>query len=208
MSAANRVATSDYSHAFHTASAAATDDIVLYGNALQPLPTAAAPVALTYTSYGFWRHKDVASDQTTQTYFLYGAPTGAASMPKSGTASYQGVATATLMTGGPAQPTLSAVNGTATLTADFAAGTLATTLNLGGTYQGVGTITGDQFSGTFTNSSPMFTSGAFNGGFFGPSASEFGYTFRLQYFNPDPYAGASPAPINTWYSGVVVGKKN
>lgn len=210
LSATNRVATTDYTHAFHSATGAATDDVVLYGNALVPAPSATAPVQLTYSSYGFWKHKDVAANLTTQTYFLYGEPTGTSEMPKSGSASYQATATGVVMASGSSNPTLRTFNGTAVLTADFAANTVATTLSLGsdGTYQGAGTISVNQFSGSFTAPYSLFSSGAFTGGFFGPAASEAGYTFKLLYFNPDPYAGASVADSRIWYSGVVVGKKN
>lgn len=210
LSAANKVATTDYSHAFHTTAGTATDDVILYGNALTPAPAAAAPVALTYASYGLWKHSDTVTNLTTQTFFLYGAPTGTISMPKTGSASYQATASGIVMASGPALPAIRTFVGTASLSADFSASTVLTTLNLGidGTYQGTGSITADQFSGPLTAAYQNFSSGSFTGGFFGPNAAEAGYAFKLIFLNPDPYAGASPAPANIWFSGVAVGKKN
>lgn len=213
LTAANRIAATGYAHTFRATTATTGDDVTLYGNAVNPAPAAAAPVALTYASYGFWKHSDSASGLTTQTYFLYGAPTTSDSQPRTGSATYQGLATGHLLSSGPATPATRAIGGTAGLSADFGAGTVTTTLSLGsdGTYQGSGRIAADQFSGTFTATTApyaSFDSGSFFGGFFGPAASEFGYTFMLRYLNPDPYAGASPAPQNIWLSGVVVGRKN
>jgi hypothetical protein len=106
------------------------------------------------------------------------------------------------------------VGGTASFNVDFGAGTINTDLalttsnNVLGTFNGSGTISGNQFSGSFTTSNVQnFVGGAFNGGFYGPAAQEMGYAFTIKEHNPDPFAGASPAPTDTLISGVVVGKK-
>jgi C-lobe and N-lobe beta barrels of Tf-binding protein B len=210
LTSADRVATSDYAHAFSKTSGSVSDQVILYGNAFAPAPAVSPPVALTYSSYGFWRHTDTAANLTTYMSFLYGEPTGSANMPRTGTASFQGTATGLVMEGGPTLPDQYSFAGTATLAADFAANTISTTLNLGGlgTYSGNGTISADQFNGPLTSSYTNFTNGQFAGGFFGPNAAEAGYTFFLRYFNPDPYAGASVSWSNRYFSGVVAAKKN
>lgn len=210
LGAVNRIAATGYAHAFRAISGSITDDVTLYGNALAQTPAVPAPIALSYTSFGLWKRSDSASGTTTQTFFLYGTPTGSAAMPRSGSASYQATASGFVMTGGPASPTYNEFTGTATLSANFATSSISTTLDLGprGTFQGLGSISADQFAGTFTAPYANYSSGAFAGGFFGPNAAEVGYTFSLLFFNPDPFAGASPQPQKTWFSGVVVGKKN
>ena len=210
LTSADRVATSDYAHVFSKTSGSVSDQVTLYGNALAPAPAVSAPVALTYSSYGFWRHTDTAANLTTYTSFLYGEPTGSANMPRTGTASYQGVATGLVMEGAITLPDKFSFAGTATLAADFGANTISTVLNLGGlgTYSGSGAIVADQFSGPLTSSNTNFTTGQFAGGFFGPNAAEAGYTFFLRYFNPDPYAGASVTWSSRYFSGVVAAKKN
>lgn len=210
LTSADRVATAEYAHGFSRTSGTVTDEVALFGNALTPAPAASAPLTLTYSSFGFWRHSDTAANLTTQTFFLYGEPTGAANMPRTGSATYQGTATGLVMTGGPGFPDRSSFAGTATLAADFAANTLSTSLNLGshGTYSGNATIAADQFNGPLTATYANFVTGQFTGGFFGPNAAEAGYTFYFRYFNPDPYAGASIGWMNRYFSGVVAAKKD
>ncbi len=210
LGAGNRIAATGYAHAFRATSGTVTDDVTLYGNALTQAPSVPAPIALSHTSFGLWKRSDSASGTTTQTFFVYGTPTGTAAMPRSGSATYQATASGLVMTGVAVPPTYSEFTGTATLSANFSANSISTTLDLGsrGTFQGLGSISADQFSGTFNAPYPNYSSGAFAGGFFGPNAAEVGYTFSLLFFNPDPFAGASPQPQKIWFSGVVVGKKN
>lgn len=210
VTSADRVAASGFTHAFHKAAGSVTDDLTLYGNALSPTPGVTAPVALSYTSFGFWKHIDSSANLTTQTFFLYGEQTAAADMPRSGTASYQATASGLVMNGPPAMPTNHAFTGSASISADFSANTIATVLDLGGSgsYQGSGVISSNQFSGSLSAPYLNFVGGNFMGGFFGPQAAEVGYTFWFRYHNPDPYAGASVGSSDIYYSGVVAGRKN
>ena len=149
-------------------------------------------VALNYTLVGTWGTN---LNTATPTYRIGigGIPTLASDMPKTGSASY------TVGAGGSANNngtnyTLSP-NSTAAFSANFAAGTVGTVLNLSGVtnptaapvsfgaFNGTGTIssTGPGFNGTFTgtafNSSAI--NGVFSGAFFGPQALEMGYAYAL-----------------------------
>jgi len=207
--ATNAVATTDYRKVYGVTQGAVSDAIALYGN-VQANNTATAPVELSYTSYGLWIHTDNLVSQTTNTYFLYGQPTGAANMPTSGTATYQMTVAARALETVAVPSQISTLSGTATLSANFGTGTVDTNLSFTGrtfTYSGTGPITGDQFSGTFSSADPTFVRGGFNGGFFGPGAKEAGYTFQMIRYNPDPYAGAAVSAVNTYITGVAVGPK-
>jgi hypothetical protein len=154
-------------------------------------------VALSYTFLGEWTHTE---NGVGQTYVaVAGVPTVAGDMPKSGTANYQ------TSIDGSAQRCSNcttkyglAPNSTATFSANFGAGTVATTLNLVGTagnqvpfafgsYSGTGTnsSSGPRFSGRLTSdpSNPNSATGAFSGAFFGPQAKEMGYAWYLTGLN-------------------------
>lgn len=192
------------------------DELKLYNNVRSGASQASAPVQLSYLSYGIWTHKDFSSrDQYYTTYLLFGYPTADSSMPKTGTASYKTAVTGNLQyltfAGGEKE-----LGGTATFTADFASAKVDTDLTLNfvstgatlATFNGAGTIAGNQFSGIFTSPDPHLRDGAFAGGFFGPAATEMGYTFGIHYGVADPFAGATVAPLESWITGVVVGTKN
>ena len=165
-------------------------------------------LALTYVSYGAWQ--SISESLTTvgfsQRYFVYGIRQ-AANQPSTGSASY-----ATQVDGfWTTSSGLYALDGTSTLSANFANLTVSTDLSLTGTniqsaaskslgtFKGTGTIAslGGAFGGTFvhqgTDADGNVYSGAFNGAFFGPTGSEVGYTFRL--------TGSNGAAV-----GAVVGK--
>jgi hypothetical protein len=183
-------------------------------------------VDLTYTRVGAglkFTNFGTPSSITDIIVGVFGVPTISSDMPKTGSATYSKVqvngSTTIYTTGIPApvqgglQYSLSTSTGT--FSADFAAGTIQTTLNLipttpsgfpatitlptigSSTATGTGSIaTGtSNFTGTF-GSSLAYTNGAFSGGFFGPQAAEFGYSFV--------FAGNAPG---TGAYGTVVGAK-
>ena len=164
-------------------------------------------VALSYVAIADWEHMQNAIQSE---YFgVYGVPTVASDMPKSGTATYQTSINGGVFPGNVSPYSLQSQS-TATFSANFANGTVATTLNLVGTasfspsnlnlgsFSGTGTIDagGPGFSGTLASaaSNPYTGSGAFSGAFFGPQATEMGYAWYL--------SGG-----NFTAQGTVVGKK-
>ena len=196
--------------------ATVTDQLKVYGNARAGGPQVGAPFQLTYLSFAVWTHGDLVTGDSRKSHILFGYPTATSSMPTTGSASYQTMVNATMFEGGPGYPNNNSdVDGTATFTATFATGAINTELSLArqggqslGVYTGTGTInSGNQFIGTFTSTNPYFSDGNFQGGFFGPSAVEMGYNFEIFNFNPDPYAGASVLPQNTYITGSVIGRK-
>jgi hypothetical protein len=192
-----------------------TNQLDLFSNVRPGASQADAPVALTYLSFAKWTSADSASGDDRITYLLFGFPTDSSEMPRTGTASYNTAVTGTSLTGCFAcvgEP----FGGSATFTADFGAGSVSTALDLTdssgtiGSFQGTGSISGDQFAGnftgTFTQNGTALQDGSFDGGFFGPAAAEMGYTFALHRHVLDPFAGASIEP-DSWFLGVVVGTK-
>lgn len=169
-------------------------------------------LALSYVSYGIrilWSTNSPLEDRE---HFLFGVYTPTSDLPVSGTASYSGIADGAF-TDGAARYTIS---GTSTLSADFAANTVAASLSLTGTaeiggatpftpvtYSGTGTIARngsgiDQYHGTLTSSGNPDYNGAFRGGFFGPAANEFGFLFTFgrgtkSASNPSGGAGVGAA---------------
>ncbi|KPL67888.1 hypothetical protein SZ64_07010 [Erythrobacter sp. SG61-1L] len=201
-----------YEHRFQVSGTSTLDSLRLYGNAIFPAPNGEAPVELSYTSYARWSHTDLALDRTRITYAVFGLVTPEADVPKIGTSTYTGAVLGDIYEFGYVKARTFGMTGEATLSADFAAGTVATLLSLpgrGATFTGEGTINAAEFGGSFVSSSRRnFATGNFEGAFFGPAANEFGYSFFISEINPDPYSGASVAPMFTWYSGVVVGKED
>lgn len=221
--AADRTSSTGFTDVYKKQAGTVTDQLTLFGNVRTGGPQTNAPVALTYLSYGLWAHADTpagqpANQQTSQvqkTYLLFGFPSTSANMPRTGVASYQTAVTGNVIEVGLGALPEDNVSGTATFDVDFGSGAVKTDLILAratsqaplGTFNGTGTLTSDQFAGSFTSSARYFTSGSFNGGFFGPTAQEMGYAFQILKHNPDPFAGASPLPSDTAISGVVVGTK-
>lgn len=148
-------------------------------------------VALSYTLVGTWGTNLTTSP--TYRIGIGGIPTLVTDVPKTGSANY------TVGVGGNANNGgtnyVLSPNSTATFSANFGAGTVATTLNLSGVagssttpvsfgaFTGTGMISsttpgfGGTFSGTAFNAST--TSGVFSGAFFGPQAIEMGYAYSL-----------------------------
>ena len=190
---------------YNQASGNRTDQLVLFN------PGASNPkMALSYVSYGIWQQvtDNGATLGVAQQYLLYGIRQ-AADAPSTGSASYT-----TLVDGLWANPDgVYSLGGTSSFTADFAAKTVATTLDLIGKhvsteaekslgrFSGSGTIAalGGGFAGSFshqgTDADGNVYSGGFDGAFFGPQGQEMGYTFSL--------TGAGGAAV-----GAVVGKSN
>ena len=170
----------------------------------------AGQITLNYLSMGRWSRIENDTGRHNDSYFLFGFPTVAADVPTNGTATYRTMVTADyidLWTS-----TQGTLDGTASFSVDFRNATVATTLALlNHTYSGTGAFTfNSQFAGNFTSPDDVnFTGGEFNGGFYGPRAKEMGYTFWLESFPADPYAGASLREIHHYrVIGAVVGTKN
>jgi hypothetical protein len=117
---------------------------------------------------------------------VFGVQTKASDVPTTGTATYTGVAGGAAILANGASASLD--GSTASLTADFSTGSIATVLALmmtpiGGTIAPLDVLSGTGslgavkpgFSGILTGSGTV--SGNFSGAFFGPKAAEFGYDF-------------------------------
>lgn len=159
---------------------------------------------LTYTSYGSYTVDSSlrgGNERLIDTFFYFGIPTAPDSLPRSGSASYQGIAAGKLYDFQAEYD----LYGTATLVADFASGNIETEMWLKGytpgreidlgVFDGLAKITTGQnaFRGGWIASSAGFE-GSILGAFFGPEAEEFGYTFGIH--KPD---------LSAIGGGVVVG---
>ena len=170
-------------------------------------------LALTYVSYANWSN-EIRGTQTTRQlarYAVFGVPTTTATMPRTGTATYAGVADGTAIVGGQAY---SLLGSTGTVSADFATGVVRTTLALSGSdpvsnsagSTALGTLTGvgavstgtSRYTGTISGLGSN-VSGSFGGGFFGPGAAETGLSFSAL---GDPSQGNNDSAV-----GVFVGKR-
>jgi hypothetical protein len=199
---ANRTASSEYAVAYEKTASGTADTLALYGNA-RAGTAGTSPIELSYTGFGLWTHSGDAGNATT--FFVFGQQTSASTVPRTGTASYQTFVSARQLDIGNVPLSDRNITGTATFSADFGAGTVATSLALiGMSFDGTGTINGHSFSGGLRERGANDV-GQFIGGFFGPAAQEMGYGFRISLSNPDPNAGATPLPRNTYLTGVVVG---
>jgi hypothetical protein len=163
-------------------------------------------VHLTYLSFGTWAHKESDTENERFTHFLFGYPTAPADMPRTGSASYDTAVSATYLESPFAVP----INASATFSANFASGTVNTSLSITDfiTVQGTGNISGSEFSGNFSGEAVnTITDGSFAGGFFGPGAAEMGYAFKLHFSKMDPGAGAAGL-ADPYFVGTVVGTKH
>jgi len=140
-------------------------------------------------------------------YVPFGTVTAYAALPKSGTASYNGIVYGSASTASNTQYNLS---GTSALAVDFGAATVSTTLNMtatptaGGASTSFGTVTmngtlgsdaagNSAFKGTVNDGT---NTGSMQGQLNGPAADEFGLGFTNQ------------TQAGTHMQGVAVGKKN
>ena len=211
---AAKISSVGYTDVYKTSSAGSSDTLTLFGNA-NGSAGGTPPIQLSYLSYALWSHTDTATTQTRQTYVLFGTPSALSAIPTTGSATYKTYVAAdalTLDSGKNNVGVTQNLSGTADFNVDFGAGTVGTGLSLAstsdgssfGTYVGNGKIIGGgQFTGTFTSSLPTFNSGAFMGGFYGPTAQEMGYTFYV-FNNSSPAKGPV---VSTYINGVVVGTK-
>jgi hypothetical protein len=212
---ADRASSTGYIDEYSKQGSGVADDLKLFNNVRSGASQASAPVQLSYLSFGIWSHSNTQSGEQRKDYMLFGYPTGQA-MPVTGSATYQTAVTGNMVEGGPSFPVKeNDVTGSATFNVNFGTGSLSTDLTLQrqagsqiGTFSGTGTIYAtDQFNGKFTSANSFFVGGSFTGGFFGPNAQEMGYAFQINLHNPDPFAGAAPAPMDTIINGLVVGRK-
>jgi hypothetical protein len=145
---------------------------------------------LSYTTFVIAKHSlvsnasgisQVGTDER-EIFAIGGFETARSDLPKTGTASYTTFLTGSAITRNGPQT----VGGTATITADFAAASVGTTMALSGNGQSLGTFNGtapieattSHFAGNLSASGA--TQGSFSGSFFGPQGTEVGYTYRVQ----------------------------
>lgn len=198
---------SDYVDTYNTQTGIAADTLVLFNNVRSGASQASAPVKLSYLSYGSWLRRDPLTGDRSESYFLFGYPTEATDVPRSGTATYSTAVAGSAFNAFTAGAV--PITGSATFTADFGKATIDTMLTLpidfqGMTslnYHGTAPIDGNQFAGSFRSSDdPDLYLGNFAGGFFGPAAQEMGYTFAIDRRHQ--------GTILSWTIGAVVGTKN
>lgn len=151
----------------------------------------AAGLDFTYSSLGNVLQSIDRPDHVEITFFALGSTTPASQMPRTGKANYSGIADG-LWLDGPVTRRL--YGSTAQLEADFARGELTSTLELRGRddafgnfgqapstlfglFTGTAAISGSHFQGNYARTGGY--AGTFSGQFFGPSAQEAGWAFRL-----------------------------
>jgi hypothetical protein len=218
--AADRQTAGDLDRYSHEAGSV-RDELVLSRN----LRSADTAVALSYVGFGSWLHDDgsfvqdgAQTHKRQFTYFVFGYPTAANDMPKTGSASYSSSVIASARDLGSGGVRAYDMAGSATFNANFASAQVTTTLKLyipftidsTGEFTGTGAISGNLFNGSFTSNDRYFYEGEFAGGFYGPSAREMGYTFAIRNFDPmrgQGGGGASLIFVDNWIVGAVVGKK-
>ena len=151
-----------------------------------------AGVPLSYTQTAFF---SASSGSSSSSWFAVGGvPTVAGDMPRTGSATYTAETGANVVApaAGAGNAVYATTTGTsATFSANFGSGTVATSVHLVaaqsgiasapatdfGTFTGTGTISssGPGFSGTFAGT----TGAGFSGAFFGPQAAEAAYTYNF-----------------------------
>lgn len=169
--------------------------------------TSAGGLNLTYASYGAWQQSDrnTSSLDIRQTFFVYGVPTQASDLPRTGTATYTALVDGFWATSGGVY----SLTGTGNLSANFSNNQLTASMNLTGqaipnlssSNQVLGSVSSTatinpndaSFSGTLSGSG---YTGTLNGMFFGPQAAEAGGAFSIRN-------GAGSTA-----NGVIIGKKN
>jgi len=115
-------------------------------------------------------------------YAIGGFETVRSDLPRTGTASYTSYVTGAAIGPDREYP----VEGSVSITADFANASVSTALALKSGGQGIGNFNGvapidsgtSRFKGDLTANGT--TQGSFSGSFFGPQAAEVGYTYRVQ----------------------------
>lgn len=154
-------------------------------------------IALTYVTYGNWTIKPTAPILTNQNYVVFGSKTPAASMPRSGSATYGAIIDG-LYHNSSGNYVLS---GKASFTANFASNVIGVSVtpvgkSASGSVIQFGTMTGsgyiDSATASFTAQTAYFgnTRFASQGNFYGPKASEIGGVFTLTSKDGGAGAGA------------------
>ena len=159
----------------------------VYGGSLTTPIVNAVP--LSYTRFGTFYASANSAGPFEGHAFVLGEETRANDLPKSGSATYTAAVGGSVIA--PGLPPLRLTGSTATFSANFATGTIATGLVLVGkpvnggaavaldTLTGIGSISGAKpgFTGLFAGTGSV--RGNFSGAFFGPKAVEFGYNFLV-----------------------------
>lgn len=148
---------------------------------------------------------------------VYGFPTPASAIPRSGSASYRTMVNGSSTIIGTDSGTRN-IGGSASFDVNFSNATVNTQLSLAyvengaqypiGTFSGSGAIYSNQFGGSLTSDAAFFDGGSFAGAFYGPNAQEMGYSFAIKRYNSDPYAGATVERLDEAIVGTVVGARN
>lgn len=160
-------------------------------------------VPLSYTRFASFGQHDHVTGEFEANRVVWGASTEVADMPKNGSASYK----LTLFGSASAHDRHYTLEDRSTgrLSANFANGNIASTLNLKsswgddnidvGTLTGTGKIdsSGVGFTGTMTGSDGIPYSAPFGGGFFGPKAAEVGFSWL--YDGPGLYSDGYAAGV-------------
>jgi hypothetical protein len=184
-----------------------------------------AGVDLNYTRIGSWAIWNTTYNNYQTSTGIFGVNTLASDMPRTGSASYTTTVVGSALHNSGSFPTfrIDSASSTATFSANFAANSVSTAINISAfpqtgvsngaaTYStvatplfnmsGSGTISssGSTFSGTISSTSANTNlTGQFAGGFFGPQAAEMGYFFGASGTMPSGYAG--------YVLGTVTGRK-
>jgi len=141
-----------------------------------------AAVGLTYVQYGEWRRSSTTNGTTSvnDTYLVFGSKTPGASVPRTGSASYNTTYDGTFVDKNGAH----ALSGAGGMNANFAVGSLGYTATINGVpsgslaFSGAGSINFRSGAFSTTNSTDGYTLNQ-NGNFYGPSANEVGGLFHL-----------------------------
>lgn len=178
------------------------DPVSGWGDTLTVLTNSAnnSRIVLSYLSYGLYVPVNGPGvfNQPEVIAFIFGTETPAGNMPRTGSATYQGIVDGVAFDGSAAlQQGLRGSTGS--LSANFATGSVSTSLALRatgftGALSGGGTIgagTG-HFDGSLTGTlNGTGATGSFIGGFYGPNAAEAGYVFNAATGSPsNPGIGA------------------
>lgn len=175
-------------------------------------------ITLSYSGFGNWTASKppfAASDGVSYP-FIFGTLTPAASIPRTGSASYAGFVVGTGLGPSPADDHYE-LSGPSSLAFNFGAGTYTGSMNPTATaFVPIGTpspisLGSFGFAGTVTAQKSQFSGdiqfggqsvGALVGNFFGPAADEVGATFRFQGGTANGLPGAST------FVGTLAGRKN
>jgi hypothetical protein len=171
-----------------TTTAGKFSQLEVLNNFIKDTSTSDTGLQFANTGYAAWLRGDSTTGQKRITYSVFGYPTVATDLPKTGTASYASRVSGRLVsvTG---TTTVQRVSGTATVNVNFSTGVIDVTMNLttqaagGGaavaygtfTAQGALPATSSNFNGSILTGSPL--AGTIAGGFFGSQGKEIGITF-------------------------------